>query len=88
MKGNSYFSRKLHSLLGIIPLGGVYRCACAYELSSVRAGTKGSQAELSSINSLPFLPLARNFRYISPAIFHGIYGLYVAYQSEQQYGAL
>ncbi|WP_168122972.1 succinate dehydrogenase cytochrome b558 subunit [Paenibacillus sp. HB172176] len=86
MKENSYFSRKLHSLLGIIPLGGFILLHGLTNYQSYERGPEGFANGVSMINSLPVLPILEIFGIYLPLLFHGIYGLYVAYQSNVNTG--
>ncbi|MFD0960340.1 succinate dehydrogenase cytochrome b558 subunit [Paenibacillus chungangensis] len=86
MKGNSYFSRKLHSLLGIIPLGGFIVVHAVTNYQAFERGPEGFNNGVHLINSLPLLPLLEIFGIYLPLLFHGIYGLYVAYQSNSNTG--
>ncbi|MCU6709842.1 succinate dehydrogenase cytochrome b558 subunit [Paenibacillus sp. J5C_2022] len=86
MKGNSYFSRKLHSLLGIIPLGGFIVVHAVTNYQAFERGPEGFNKGVHLINSLPLLPLLEIFGIYLPLLFHGIYGLYVAYQSNSNLG--
>ncbi|RIX53006.1 succinate dehydrogenase [Paenibacillus nanensis] len=86
MKGNSYFSRKLHSLLGIIPLGGFILVHALTNYQAFERGPEGFANGVHTINSLPVLPVLEIFGIYLPLLFHGIYGLYVAYQSNSNTG--
>ncbi|MEF2247084.1 MULTISPECIES: succinate dehydrogenase cytochrome b558 subunit [unclassified Paenibacillus] len=86
MKGNSYFSRKLHSLLGIIPLGGFIVVHGLANYQAFERGPEGFSKAVNLINSMPVLPLLEIFGIYLPLLFHGIYGLYVAYQSNSNLG--
>lgn len=86
MNGNSYFSRKLHSLLGIIPLGGFFVVHALTNYQAFERGPEGFETGVKLINSMPLLPLLEIFVIYLPLLFHGIYGLYVAYQSNSNMG--
>ncbi len=86
MLGNSYFSRKLHSLLGIIPLGGFIVVHALTNYQAYERGPEGFSNGVHLINSLPLIPLLEIFGIYLPLLFHGIYGLYVAYQSNSNTG--
>ncbi|MBH5319245.1 succinate dehydrogenase cytochrome b558 subunit [Paenibacillus sp. GSMTC-2017] len=86
MKGNSYFSRKLHSLLGIIPLGGFIVVHGLANYQAFERGPEGFEKGVKLINSMPLIPLLEVFLIFLPLLFHGIYGLYVAYQSNSNTG--
>lgn len=86
MKGNSYFSRKLHSLVGIIPLGMFIVVHGITNYQAFERGPEGFDKGVGFINGLPLLPLLEIFGIYLPLLFHGIYGLYVAYQSNSNTG--
>ncbi|WP_248927784.1 succinate dehydrogenase cytochrome b558 subunit [Paenibacillus hamazuiensis] len=75
---NSYFSRKLHSLLGVIPVGFFL---IEHLLTNYEA-TRGHAAFVEQINWLDALPLRLALEVFGiwiPLAYHAIYGLYVAY---------
>jgi len=86
MKGNSYFSRKLHSLVGILPLGAFFVVHALTNFQAFERGPEGFQKGVSFINGLPLLPILEFVLIYIPLLFHGIYGLYVAYQSNSNTG--
>lgn len=86
MKGNSYFSRKLHSLVGIIPLGAFFVVHALTNYQAFERGPEGFANGVKLINSLPLLPILEFILIYIPLLFHGIYGLYVAYQSNSNTG--
>lgn len=87
-ESKSFVSRRLHSLLGVIPVGAFL----VVHLITNYYSTMGEEAFLKQVElleSLPFL-LAIEFVFIYiPILFHGIYGLYIAFQAKNnvsQYG--
>jgi succinate dehydrogenase / fumarate reductase cytochrome b subunit len=88
MTGNSFYSRKLHSLLGVIPIGFflVEHFITNYE------STKGNAAFIEQVHwlhSIPFIFFLELFGIWLPILYHGVYGLYIAFQSRnnvQRYG--
>ncbi|MFD2117678.1 succinate dehydrogenase cytochrome b558 subunit [Paenibacillus yanchengensis] len=86
MKGNSYFPRKLHSLLGIIPLGMFIIVHGLANYQAFERGPEGFSKAVNLINSMPLLPVLEILGIYLPLLFHGIYGLYVAYQSDSNMG--
>ncbi|TBL71498.1 succinate dehydrogenase cytochrome b558 subunit [Paenibacillus thalictri] len=75
---NSYFSRKLHSLLGVIPVGFFL----IEHLLTNYSATKGHAEFAEQIDWLNNLPLLLWLEVIGiwiPLAYHAIYGLYVAY---------
>lgn len=81
MFGNSYYSRKLHSLLGVIPIGFFL---IEHFLTNYEA-TKGNQAfneGIDWLHGLPFIFFLELLLVWLPLLYHGVYGLYMAYQSK------
>jgi succinate dehydrogenase / fumarate reductase cytochrome b subunit len=79
MNGNSYYFRKLHSLLGVVPVGFFL---IEHLLTNYTAYKGGQQAFVEQINWLNNLPLVLGLEIVGiwlPLLYHGIYGLYVAY---------
>ena len=81
MKGNSYFARKFHSLLGVIPLGLFIVEHAITNYTAFESGPEGFNKSVSFLNGLPLVLFFGDFRYFLPLLYHGVYGLYVAYQS-------
>ncbi|RBW69034.1 succinate dehydrogenase cytochrome b558 subunit [Bacillus taeanensis] len=76
-----YVSRKLHSLLGVIPLG----VFLIQHLVVNHFATKGEEAFNTAAHFMETLP----FRYVLetlviflPLLFHGIYGVYISFQAK------
>ncbi len=81
MKGNSYYSRKLHSLLGVIPLSLFFISHLLTNFSAVEGGAERFKSAVTFINSLPLVVVLEIVVIWLPILFHGIYGLYIAFQS-------
>jgi succinate dehydrogenase / fumarate reductase cytochrome b subunit len=80
MNGNSYYFRKIHSLLGVIPVGFFL----IEHLLTNYAAVDGHVAfvrQIDWLNSLPLVLFLEIFGIWLPLLYHGVYGLYVAYQS-------
>lgn len=74
-EGTSYLWRKLHSLLGIVPLGAFL----AEHLLSNFEALKGAEAYGAQVRFLNSLPLVRVLEWVFiflPLLYHGCYGLY------------
>jgi succinate dehydrogenase / fumarate reductase, cytochrome b subunit len=76
-----YVSRKLHSLLGVIPLG----VFLIQHLTVNHFATRGEEAFNTAAHFMETLP----FRYVLetlviflPLLFHGIYGVYISFQAK------
>lgn len=81
MTGNSYFYRKLHSLLGVIPLGFFIVEHMITNYSAFQGGEELFTERVLWLNSLPLVFFLELFGIWLPLLYHGVYGLYVAYQS-------
>lgn len=81
MKGNSYLPRKIHSLLGVIPLGLFFIEHALTNYMAFQDGPEGFDKGVSLLNSLPLVTFLEIFLIFLPLLFHGVYGLYMAYQS-------
>lgn len=88
MAGNSFYSRKLHSLLGVIPIGFFL---IEHFITNWHS-TKGNAEFIDQVlwlHSIPFLFFLELFGIWLPLLYHGVYGLYIAFQSRnnpQRYG--
>jgi len=81
MSGNSYLPRKLHSLLGVIPLGLFFIEHALTNFSAFEGGKEGFAESVNFLHGLPLVFFLEMFVIWLPILFHGVYGLYVAYQS-------
>lgn len=75
-QGTSFVLRRLHSLLGIIPIGAFL---LEHLLSNFEA-TKGAIAYGNQVRFLNSLPMVRVLEWVFiflPILYHGIYGLYI-----------
>ena len=79
MAGNrEFFNRRLHSLLGVIPVG-LY---LTVHLVVNHFATQGEEAYNSAVEfmgNLPFLIFLEIFIIYLPILYHAIYGLYIAF---------
>ncbi|ASJ52717.1 succinate dehydrogenase [Brevibacillus formosus] len=84
-KGHSFLSHKLHSLLGLLPIG----LFLLFHLTANYQATRGAEAfnqTVGLIENVPFvLVLEFVFIYL-PILFHAVYGLYIAFQAKQNVG--
>ena len=85
MNHRHFFNRKLHSLLGVVPIGGFL----FVHLLTNYFATRGEQAFLERVEimeGIPFLPLVEILFIFLPILYHGIYGLYIAFQAKNNVG--
>ncbi len=74
---NHFLLRRLHSLSGIVPVGG-FLLFHLYENSKAWAGPAAYNETILKINSLPFVWVLEIFVILLPLYFHAIYGMYIA----------
>jgi len=84
MKG--FYSRKLHSLLGIIPLGFFLLEHMLTNFSAVEGGSQGFKDSVAFLNSLPLILVLEIVGIYLPLLYHGVYGLYIAFQAKPNNG--
>lgn len=75
-QGNSFIWRKLHSLLGIIPIGAFL---LEHLISNYEAlgGPAAYGRQVKFLNSLPMVRALEWIFIFLPLLYHGIYGLYI-----------
>lgn len=88
MEGNrEFFYRRLHSLLGVIPVG----IFLMQHLVINHFATKGEGAFNAASHfmaNLPFKLVLETFIIFLPLLFHAIYGLYIAFTAKNNVGRL
>src|SRR5690554_6707202 len=83
-----FFNRRLHSLLGVIPVG----LFLVQHLIINHFATQGASAynkAASFMGNLPFVYALEIFIIFLPILYHAIYGVYIAFQAKNnpmQYG--
>ena len=88
LKDNSFFNRRLHSLLGVVPVG-LFLLEHFFTNSFALKGAASYNDKIAFFESLPYLLAIEIIFIFLPLLFHGIYGLYIVYtgQANQlQYG--
>jgi succinate dehydrogenase / fumarate reductase cytochrome b subunit len=80
-QGNSFIWRKLHSLLGVIPIGAFL---LEHLLSNFEAlkGPAAYGAQVKFLNSLPLVRVLEWVFIFLPLLYHGIYGLYIWFRGK------
>jgi succinate dehydrogenase / fumarate reductase cytochrome b subunit len=75
-EGTSFIWRKLHSLLGVIPIGAFL---IEHLLSNFEAlkGPAAYGAQVKFLNSLPLVRVLEWVFIFLPLIYHGVYGMYI-----------
>jgi succinate dehydrogenase / fumarate reductase, cytochrome b subunit len=75
-QGNTFILRKLHSLLGIIPIGAFF---LEHLLSNFEAlkGPAAYGAQVKFLNSLPMVRVLEWVFIFLPILYHGLYGVWI-----------
>ncbi|MDV2684841.1 succinate dehydrogenase cytochrome b558 subunit [Alkalihalophilus sp. As8PL] len=82
MAGNrEFFNRKLHSLLGVIPVGLFLVQHLVVNHFATRGASSFNQAS-HFMESLPFRYALEIFIIFIPLLYHAIYGIYIAFQAK------
>ncbi|MEC0372498.1 succinate dehydrogenase cytochrome b558 subunit [Paenibacillus chibensis] len=83
---NGYSSRKLHSLLGVIPLGLFFIEHALTNFGAFEGGPERFNAGVKLLNDLPLIYVLEWVLIYLPLLYHGIFGLYIAYQAKPNNG--
>ncbi|WP_100373694.1 succinate dehydrogenase cytochrome b558 subunit [Bacillus sp. FJAT-45037] len=82
MAGNrEFFNRKMHSLLGVIPVGLFLVQHLVINHFATRGASAFNQAS-HFMESLPFRYALEIFIIFIPLLYHAIYGIYIAFQAQ------
>jgi succinate dehydrogenase / fumarate reductase, cytochrome b subunit len=82
MAGNrEFFNRRLHSLLGVIPVG-LFLMQHMVVNQFVTRGPEAFNEAAKFMEHLPFRYLLETFVIFLPLLFHAIYGLYIAFTAK------
>jgi succinate dehydrogenase / fumarate reductase cytochrome b subunit len=75
-QGNTFLLRKLHSLLGIIPIGAFF---IEHLISNFEAlkGPVAYGAQVKFLNSLPLVRVLEWVFIFLPILYHGLYGMWI-----------
>ncbi|WP_025028005.1 succinate dehydrogenase cytochrome b558 subunit [Caldalkalibacillus mannanilyticus] len=76
-----FFNRKLHSLLGVIPVG-IFLVQHLFINHFILYGPESFNAAADFMDSLPLRIFLEVFFIFLPLLYHGIYGLYIAFQAK------
>ena len=82
---NEFYLRRLHSLLGIIPIGAFL----IVHLMVNHQATQGAEAfnkAAGFMESLPFLLVAELILIYIPILYHGLYGIHIAFTAKENIG--
>ncbi|MFV9511113.1 succinate dehydrogenase cytochrome b558 subunit [Tepidibacillus sp. LV47] len=85
MATSHFFNRRLHSLLGVIPVGVFLLIHLTVNYMATR-GPESFNNAAGFMESLPFLPVLEWVLIFLPLLYHAIYGLYIAFQAKHNVG--
>lgn len=76
-----FFNRRLHSLLGVIPVGLFLTIHLVVNYSAT-GGVEAFNKAVGFMESLPFLIFLEIFVIYLPLLYHAIYGVYIAFTAK------
>lgn len=76
-----FFNRKLHSLLGVIPVG-IFLLQHLFVNHFILYGPESFNRAAEFMGNLPLRLFLEVFFIYLPLLYHGIYGLYIAFQAK------
>lgn len=76
-----FYIRRLHSLLGIVPIG-IFLCLHLTLNSSAILGAGAWAVIINGMREVPFIILGELFIIALPILFHAVYGFYIVYISD------
>lgn len=76
-----FFYRKLHSLLGLIPVGAFLLVHLSVNYYAVQGPEAYNQA-VHVMENLPYVYVLEIFLIFLPLLFHAIYGMYIVFQAK------
>ncbi|GAA0355728.1 succinate dehydrogenase cytochrome b558 subunit [Bacillus horti] len=80
MASTHFFNRKLHSLLGVIPVG-IFLVQHLFINHFILYGEDSFNSAAHFMESLPLRYALEAFLIFLPLLYHAIYGLYIAFQA-------
>ncbi|HYF93194.1 MAG TPA: succinate dehydrogenase cytochrome b558 subunit [Symbiobacteriaceae bacterium] len=78
---NHFLLRRLHSLSGIVPVGG-FLLFHLFENSKAMQSAESYNEAIRHINAMPFVLGLEIFAIFLPLYFHALYGIYIAFDAK------
>ncbi|MGI5873211.1 MAG: succinate dehydrogenase [Bacillota bacterium] len=78
---SDFYIRRIHSLLGIVPIG-IFLCFHLLLNSSAIIGVEAWSSVIDGMRSIPFIIVAEIGVIAIPILFHAVYGFYLVYLSD------
>jgi succinate dehydrogenase / fumarate reductase, cytochrome b subunit len=82
---DTFLNRRLHSLLGVIPVG-FFLLEHLYTNYHATHGAKAFVEQVEWLWSIPILPVLEIVFIFLPLTYHAVYGLYIAFQAKNNIG--
>ncbi|PNZ36377.1 succinate dehydrogenase, partial [Staphylococcus felis] len=82
---NQFYLRRLHSLLGVIPLGAFLLVHLMVNHQATQ-GVEAFNKAAGFMDSLPFLYALEFIMIYIPILYHAIYGIYIAFTATHNIG--
>lgn len=82
---NQFYLRRLHSLLGVIPLGGFLLVHLLVNHQATQ-GVEAFNKAASMMESLPFLYALEIIMIYIPILYHAVYGIHIAFTASHNIG--
>jgi succinate dehydrogenase / fumarate reductase, cytochrome b subunit len=84
--GNGFGYRKLHSLVGVVPVGGYLLIHFLINYQATR-GPEAFNNTVHLVESLPFLLVLEFLLIYFPILYHAILGVYIAFEAKNNIGS-
>ena len=81
MNTNEFYLKRIHSLLGVVPLS-FFLLEHVFTISRAIVGPKAFDAATAFLQSLPLLYALEILFIAVPLLFHGLYGIVIAFESK------
>lgn len=80
-----FLFRRLHTLFGVIPVG-LFLLEHLFTNATATLGPTAYNASVNLIQQIPFLHVVEFVFIFLPLLYHGVYGMYIAYTTEYNNG--
>ncbi|BCJ88507.1 succinate dehydrogenase cytochrome b558 subunit [Effusibacillus dendaii] len=80
-----FWFRRLHSLLGVLPVG-LFLLFHLFTNAKARGGADHYNQAVADIAGIPFLPVVETIFIFLPLLYHGVYGMFIAFTSGYNVG--
>ena len=85
MNSNEFYLKRIHSLMGVVPLT-FFLMEHVFTITRSLSGAKAFNAATAFLQSLPMLHALEILFIAIPLLFHGIYGVFISLESKNNVG--